>query len=319
MHDATTDFRVIGPATDVRRWTLRFFVEFHLELYRLITPYFDGDIEVAVLAAAAVVSSGPDPFEGGDLPDFTTTTLIVASGLARTTVRRKLGRLVTLGFIEKIAEGTYRLLPAALLTPSFRALVEQIGGAIEGYFTRCLDHGFFRIVPDRLPDGDAPTAGPARQIRPIADEGRWQRLALVFFSFLVGVYRVRTSVLDDDLHYILIMDVVGLYTGAPFFNTPTHREAAASLDVLLGELQAGCTAQYIARETGLPRETVRRKLALMVERDYLTKIDNRYIHTIGVLRRPSIISAVLELEDAVMAMANHCLKERLFFVVDGAA
>lgn len=116
-----------------------FFVGYLKDLHRA----FDGDLTlVIVLAEIAHHSSDPHFPRGsgsgvtlpaddeiGALPSCSAYSLAAATGLPRETVRRKIARLVDLGWVEKTGRAEIRLTPkvAEHFTPDFNVrLLDQL-------------------------------------------------------------------------------------------------------------------------------------------------------------------------------------------------
>ncbi|MCW0182289.1 MAG: helix-turn-helix domain-containing protein [Zavarzinia sp.] len=109
-----------------------------------------------------------------------------------------------------------------------------------------------------------------------------------------------------------ISDAVGFNSTIHMFSTLRDLEVFSDLTVVVGDAQQGCTAQMIADITGLPRETVRRKLKKLVESGYLTTTeDGRYIHRPGILLEEPHVSAIFELEQITLEFINRCLATRV--------
>ena len=67
----------------------------------------------------------------------------------------------------------------------------------------------------------------------------------------------------------------------------TMRREFADINTIIGDRQRGCNALSIAAATGLPRETVRRKMGRLVEMGILVRRDaGNFIWQPGVLQAP---------------------------------
>lgn len=146
------------------------------------------------------------------------------------------------------------------------------------------------------------------QLVPRADKSRLRLLLGFFAEYWLRVFKLRISLYDGDIEMATISDAVGFNSTIHMFSTLRDLEVFSDLTVVLGDAQQGCTTQMIADITGLPRETVRRKLKRLVESGYLTTTeDGRYIHRPGILLEEPYLSAIFELEQITLEFINRCL------------
>lgn len=146
------------------------------------------------------------------------------------------------------------------------------------------------------------------QLVPRADKSRLRLLLGFFAEYSLRVFKLRIALFDGDIESAIISDAVGFNSTIHMFSTLRGLEVFSDLTVVVGDAQQGCTAQMIADITGLPRETVRRKLKKLVESRYLTMTeDGRYIFRPGVLLEEPHVSAILELEQITFEFINRCL------------
>ena len=132
LHDETT-----------KRKSLIFtyaFNKFYVEMSRLITGRFDGDIDtffVLVAIADASISDVMDDPEKAekyssihnrieeDYPYIKLLPLAEITGLPRTTVRRKAQRLMAMGYVEYADGEGYRVIKGSMATcPSIRLIIQ---------------------------------------------------------------------------------------------------------------------------------------------------------------------------------------------------
>ncbi|PWR19889.1 hypothetical protein DES42_106219 [Zavarzinia compransoris] len=306
---------------------MRAFVEFHRDFYRFLTPLFDGDIETVCLAEALTLRAGPLAFLGaGPAEDAQAAaaaagagTLAHDLGLPWETARRKLCRLVERGIALKEAGGRFRLRPGTLAGPRFLDAGAGIGALAAGFLNRCLREGYIGL--ERAGPGGTRDKLPLDPERPrqIAEGGRpdGRELLRLSFSWLfIEIYLVRSRVYERDIEQALISDAVGLFAVEQLYHSPEYRDRLGSMAVILGENQKGVSARWVAEQTGLPRETVRRKLKRMVETGFLSETeDSRYIFKPGLFLRPDIVAAVQAIERLIVEFLERTLRLGIFVVM----
>ena len=75
---------------------------------------------------------------------------------------------------------------------------------------------------------------------------------------------------DADLQTVLILGIVGQKTLDAYIRADFHSEGAAPPEIVPAE-SLGMNSSSIAEISGIPRETVRRKLQALAERDWVTR------------------------------------------------
>ena len=305
----------LPPGPDQSRWVGTAFVRFLLDAYHLRVPLYQGDIELALIGdVVGLFSRGhyPSDIDLERSEGATLATITAAIGLPRETVRRKLGRLVAQGYIDALDNGRYALRPGVLRTEPYWQAIGELSDKLASLINLMLRERFYlpgtsENVPSLNIDFRAePTDLPDRKLI----------LMRLFVMLYLQVYRLRAPHHRYDLKMIVIQDTVGEYVARHMFDDPHYREVFSSLSVRLGEYQHGCTLRWIAKATGLPRETVRRKVAALIEDDFLAvSADGGYIHRPGKYQTDMILSCWRSIEACFRAFLNDCLDEGLFRLV----
>ncbi|HZP98841.1 MAG TPA: helix-turn-helix domain-containing protein [Reyranella sp.] len=135
------------------------------------------------------------------------------------------------------------------------------------------------------PAQNRPATAPARIVA-VADE----EIARLFVTSIIGymsrLEREKRGLYGSDLDLASVFEVVAIGAIEPGMRDPGFRAAYASFEAVVGiEGQRGINAMSIAAATGIPRETVRRKLKRLVERGYITeKTRGHYVVVPGRLQ-----------------------------------
>ncbi|PWR25730.1 hypothetical protein DKG74_01855 [Zavarzinia aquatilis] len=138
-----------------------------------------------------------------------------------------------------------------------------------------------------------------------------------FLRFFLRASRQMTEAFDGDMEMAIIAQAVAISTVEALLRENNFKEEFRSLDAIVGtERQRGCNALSISQATGLPRETVRRKMLRLVEMDILIRRGKGdFIIRPGVVQGP--IYRALYQDIAVMAarMFGDCLDDGIFNLV----
>ncbi len=94
---------------------------------------------------------------------------------------------------------------------------------------------------------------------------------------------------------------------------PRRRDTYRSFNRIVGVAgQRGINALSIAAATGIPRETVRRKLKLLVQRGFiLEQTRGRYVVKPGSLQKPDHLAAFGRAMRDVVRFMNECVDHEL--------
>jgi hypothetical protein len=176
------------------------------------------------------------------------------------------------------------------------------------------------------PDGDA--RSPRRRATTVAPEGR---LVLAesgansrLFIYMLGNYihrieRERRDFYFGDLDLARVAEVIGASGVEPGMRDAAFRAQHATFDSVVGvEGQRAVNATSIASATGIPRETVRRKLKQLLKLGLIVEKGRaRYVLRPGMLQEPERQAAFARgLQQTVLFM-NECLENGVVRWVDG--
>ncbi len=177
-----------------------------------------------------------------------------------------------------------------------------------------------RRVSSTSKDGSHGNAEPAQRATTIAPGGR---LVLAdpatnsrLFVYMIGnlihrLERGRRDVYFGDLDLARIAEVIGTAGVEPGMRDAAFRQQHRTFDSVIGiEGQRAVNATSIAGATGIPRETVRRKLDRLLKLGFIVeKGRSRYVLTPGVLQQPERQAAfALGIQQTVQFM-NECLEQ----------
>jgi predicted transcriptional regulator len=161
-------------------------------------------------------------------------------------------------------------------------------------------------------------AAPAAK-RPARRKGHLELLrgsadARLFIHLLLNfVHRTdheRRGLYGGDLDLAAVGETVGIVAIEPDSRKPEFRERFGDFQVVIGlEGQQPVNALTIAAATGIPRETVRRKLKLLLERGIVTeKSRGAYVMTPGFIQREeNQVRVERAMRDSLQFM-NDCIK-----------
>lgn len=128
--------------------------------------------------------------------------------------------------------------------------------------------------------------------------------------FLSRLDWARRKVFVNDLDIATIADTVGLSAIEPRWREAEFRAQYSSYLTVIGvDPQRGINALSISQATGIPRETVRRKLKKMAKHDYVVeKARGRYVMKPGYLQKPETVAIQQEVIREAMKFMNMCLE-----------
>jgi predicted transcriptional regulator len=249
-----------------------------------------------------------------------TQSVAEATGLPRETVRRKLRKLVQEGVLIA-KDGGYVYRPDYAEQARQQAAFERRIRDMLMFVNLCLTRGILRLRPK--PDASAKPR-PAQPAK-LADKPLRQpscpeidgahasapsptyppidtsslRVALmsgetaprIFVhlaeNYLLRADRERRGIYFGDLDLASIAATIGVGSLEADFRDPTFREKFNDYRNIIGpERQRPLNVQSIADATGLPRETVRRKLKALLEKGVLIRKDGGYIYKPGYAHQP---------------------------------
>lgn len=301
--------------------------------------YF-GDLELASIAATVGIGSLEADFRDPDFREqfrdymrlistdrqrpMNTQSVAEATGLPRETVRRKLRSLVQKGvLIEK--DGGYIYRPGYAQQPRQQAAFERGIRDTLMFVNLCLSRGVLRLRrkpgasakprPAQLPKTGSRGAAPASDV-----DTSNLRVVLVhdenvprFFVHLVGNYllradRERRDIYFGDLDLASIAATIGIGSLEADFRDPAFREKFNDYRNIIGpERQRPLNTQSVADATGLPRETVRRKLKILIREGVLIEKDGGFIYKPGYAHEPRRHEAFERAIRDTQLFINRCL------------
>lgn len=167
-----------------------------------------------------------------------------------------------------------------------------------------------------------PRRKPARtpQLARVDEPGHSRLFHVLMATLVARVDRERRRVFRD-LELSSIADTVGIAALEGALRDPEFRKAYGNMRAIVGlEPQRGSNALSIAHATGVPRETTRRKLKVLVERGFLVeKTPGRFVVKPGMLQKPEHLAAVERCAREAMIFMNQCLALGLVRVSTKAA
>ncbi|HTR84358.1 MAG TPA: replication/maintenance protein RepL, partial [Reyranella sp.] len=139
------------------------------------------------------------------------------------------------------------------------------------------------------------------------------RLFIVLMATMVARLDVNRRRVYGDIDMSSIADTVGLAATEAVMREPSLREVHRSLTSIIGpHAQRGINAHSVAQATGIPRETVRRKLKLLAQRDFVVEQSpGRYIIKPGTVQKPEHLAVYERCMRDAMAFMNECLAQGL--------
>lgn len=159
--------------------------------------------------------------------------------------------------------------------------------------------------------------GPARSKPPrIVREKRDEisRLfAMAFGRYFQRVCRLQLALSEGDIDLAVIAGAAAIATIEGMMRDPATRQEYADIGKVVGDRQRGCNAMSIAEATGLPRETVRRKMKRLADMGILVRRGaSDYIWQPGVMQSPPYRQLMDDLSVETLRLLNDCLEQGIF-------
>ncbi len=136
------------------------------------------------------------------------------------------------------------------------------------------------------------------------------------FIYMIGNYlhrieRERRALYEGDLDLALVAELVGTSAVEPGLRDAAFRKKHATFDSVIGiEDQRAINATSIASASGIPRETVRRKLKHLLELGIIVeKRRFRYVINPGVLQQAHHQAAFARGIEQTVRFMNECLEQ----------
>jgi len=168
--------------------------------------------------------------------------------------------------------------------------------------------------------GSVETGAPRARATVVASGGRLvltetDGISRVFIS-LIGNYlhriaRERRARYHGDLELAMVAEVIGIAVVEPGLRDAAFRERYRILDSVIGlEGQRAVNATSIASASGIPRETVRRKLKLLLKEGLIVEKGRaRYVVKPGVLQQSDWQAAYARGIQHTVLFMNECLEQ----------
>ena len=141
--------------------------------------------------------------------------------------------------------------------------------------------------------------------------------AVAFVRFFQQICRLQTTLFEGDIDLVIVGGAVAIASIESRMREADFRKEFASANVVVGtERQRGCNALSVAEATGLPRETVRRKIKRLIKLGILARRGvGDYVLQPGVLLSPPFVTLFRDLSDQTIRLVNECLDEEVFTTV----
>jgi hypothetical protein len=178
---------------------------------------------------------------------------------------------------------------------------------------------------------DNETGMPRKRATTVAPEGR---LVLAestansrLFVFMIGNHlhrleRERRALYFGDADLALVAEIIGMAGVEPGMRDAAFRATHASFDSVVGVAgQRAVNASSIASATGLPRETVRRKIRRLMELGMVVEKERaHYVIKPGTLQQPERQAAFARGIKQTVQFMNECLEQGVVrWVANGKA
>ncbi len=142
----------------------------------------------------------------------------------------------------------------------------------------------------------------------------------LLMNFLHRTDRDRRSLYSGDLDLAAVSETVGLAAIEAQLRQPEFREKFGDFQTVMGtEGQRPVKALTISQATGIPRETVRRKLKILLERGVIVeKTRGAYVFKPGFIQQPESMEIIERGMRDTLQFMNDCVTLGLVRWVDEA-
>jgi hypothetical protein len=131
----------------------------------------------------------------------------------------------------------------------------------------------------------------------------------LLLNFLHRSDRERRAFYGTDLDTAAIAETVGIAALEAGMRDPAFRKAFGDYTTVVGvERQRPVNALSVAEATGLPRETVRRKLKILLKQGVLAEKDGGYVYQPGIVQQPQHAEVFERGMRNTLQFVNECLK-----------
>jgi hypothetical protein len=178
-----------------------------------------------------------------------------------------------------------------------------------------------RKARKRLPgDAVATAAGrrgsAASQAGFVASSGpdNLRTFVLATIEFINRLEVLRGRIYGGDLDLARVADAIGLGALEHRIRDPAFLEEHSGYDTVVGvEGQRGVNAQSVADATGIPRETVRRKIKILLAKGAVQeKARGNYIMKPGFMQTPETLGHLEEARRFALHYVNRCISQGVF-------
>jgi hypothetical protein len=165
--------------------------------------------------------------------------------------------------------------------------------------------------------------GPDQRVRIARDkyEANSRIFAIAFVRFFQQACRAQMKLFADDIDLVVVAGSVAIANIETRMRDKDFRREFRDVSTVVGiDRQRGCNALSVAEATGLPRETVRRKINRLVEMGILVRRGvGDYVLRPGVIQTPPFADMFRDMSDELLRMVNECLDEEVFSVSSTSA
>ena len=157
----------------------------------------------------------------------------------------------------------------------------------------------------------AAAVAPGGRLVPADTDGISRIFISLIGNYLHRIERERRARYHGDLELAIVAEVIGLAVTEPGLRDAAFRERYRILDSIIGvEGQRAINATSIASASGIPRETVRRKLKLLLKEGLIVeKGRSRYVVKPGVLQQPEWQAAYARGIQQTVLFMNECIEQ----------
>ncbi len=143
---------------------------------------------------------------------------------------------------------------------------------------------------------------------------------LAYARYFQRVCLLKAALFERDVDLMIITGAIGLAGIEHKIRDPDFRSRFASIDAVLGlDGQRGTNAMSIADTTGLPRETVRRKIKRLIEMGIVARRESGdYVLQPGALQSAPFVRAIFEIFEETVRMINECIENEILTVLPPA-
>ena len=135
-----------------------------------------------------------------------------------------------------------------------------------------------------------------------------------FLRYFLRICRVELQVFRGDMEMAIIAQAVAISSIEALLRDPKFKEEFRSMSTVVGvERQRGVNLLSIAEATGLPRETVRRKLQRLIKLDIVIKRDDGdYVMQSRAIQTEVSHGFIGTLEAETLRFINGCIDDGVF-------